>query len=271
MAQIEIAAMNPDEIIKAAPELLKHGAELVGALKLTEIAKAMLGPATGEFAERVKDEIRLYRFGRQLELLKKAEKMVEDAGFTPKAVPIKLLFPLLEGASLEENEDLHTMWASLLANAASPTAAVGVRPHYISLLRQMAPDEAALLNWICCASSGASIDDEIAVDDSLLICAYVLLGLGPEHRSDDPSLVEDAEAFLAGTLPYNERLHSFVESFSSRYDSYTRSKLLLDSYRPCRDVLLSTELIRIKFGNVFLLTSLGKAFASACQPPKPKP
>jgi hypothetical protein len=51
--------MDPNEIIKAAPKLLKHGAELVGALKLTEIAKAMLGPATGEFAERVRDEIRL--------------------------------------------------------------------------------------------------------------------------------------------------------------------------------------------------------------------
>jgi hypothetical protein len=70
--------MDPNEIIKAAPEFLKHGAELVGALKLTEIVKTILGPATGEFAERVRDEIRLYRFGRQLELLKKAEKMVQD-------------------------------------------------------------------------------------------------------------------------------------------------------------------------------------------------
>lgn len=62
-------------IIKAAPELLKHGAELVGALKISEIGRAILGPATGEFAERIHDRVRLYRFGRQLELLKKAEKM----------------------------------------------------------------------------------------------------------------------------------------------------------------------------------------------------
>jgi hypothetical protein len=146
MAQIEIAPMDPNEIIKAAPELLKHGAELVGALKLTEIAKTILGPATGEFAERVKDEIRLYRFGRQLELLKKAEKMVQDAGFTPRAVPIKLLFPLLEGASMEEDENLHTMWAALLANAALPENADEIRPGFIAILKQMAPDEAILLN-----------------------------------------------------------------------------------------------------------------------------
>src|ERR1700722_7753996 len=140
--------MDPDQIIKAAPELLKHGAELVGALKLSEITKAILGPATGEFAERVKDEIRLYRFGRQLELLKKAEKMVQDAGFTPKAVPIKLLFPLLEGASLEENDDLHTMWAALLANAGDPSRRTISQPAYADILKQLTADQAMFLELL---------------------------------------------------------------------------------------------------------------------------
>lgn len=31
--------------------------------------------------------------------------------FTPQAVPPKIPFSLLEGASFEEDEDLHTMWA----------------------------------------------------------------------------------------------------------------------------------------------------------------
>ena len=106
----------------------------------------MLGPASGEFAERIRDEIRLYRFGRQLELLKKAEKMAQDAGYTPKAVPIKILFPLLEGASLEENEDLHTMWAALLAHASDPKTCELVRPSFADLLKLMTPEMAWLLN-----------------------------------------------------------------------------------------------------------------------------
>jgi hypothetical protein len=140
--------MDPNEIIKHAPELLKGGAAVAGALKFTDIIKAMLGPATVEIAERFRDEVRLYRFGRQLACLKKAEQMAKDAGFTPKAVPIKLLFPLLEGASLEEDEDLHTMWAALLANAASPTNAEQVRPGFVAILKQMAPDEVVLLKGI---------------------------------------------------------------------------------------------------------------------------
>jgi hypothetical protein len=148
--------VKPEEIsaiIQAAPGLIKSGAELAGALKLTQIAKAILGPATDEFAERIRDEVRLYRFGRQLELLRKAEKMVEDAGFTPKAVPIKLLFPLLEGASLEEDESLHDMWAALLANAASPDCEK-VRPGFIATLKQMARDEAVLLNAVYESANG---------------------------------------------------------------------------------------------------------------------
>ena len=43
-------------------------------------------------------------------------------------VRVKILFPLLAGASFEEDENLHDMWAALSANAASPENADSVRP-----------------------------------------------------------------------------------------------------------------------------------------------
>jgi len=162
--------MDPNETIKHAPELMTGGAALAGVLRLTDVVKAMLGPATAEVAERIHDEVRLYRFGRQLECLKKAEKMAIDAGFTPKAVPIKLLFPLLEGASLEENEDLHTMWAALLTNAASPENAKLVRPGFIAVLKQMSPDEAACLQWL---SEPPETSDECAAQRIPLVRALL--------------------------------------------------------------------------------------------------
>ena len=139
--------MDANEIIKHAPELLKGGAAVASALKFTDIIKAMLGPATAEIAERFRDTVRLYRYGRQLECLNKAEKMAKDAGFTPKAVPIKLLFPLLEGASLEEDEHLHTMWAALLANASSQEDQ-RTRPRFLATLRELSIDEASILKWM---------------------------------------------------------------------------------------------------------------------------
>src|SRR5262249_20330632 len=98
--------MNPDEIIKAAPAIAKVAGPLAAAIPFTAIVKKMLGPAADEVAEQLRTEIKVYRYGRTLKLLEKSERMTQEAGFTPKAVPIKLLFPLLEGASLEEDEDL---------------------------------------------------------------------------------------------------------------------------------------------------------------------
>src|SRR6266576_1569244 len=130
-------AMNPDDILKAAPAIAKVAGPLAAAIPFTGIVKRVLGPAADELAEMWRDQVRLYRYERQLKCVEKAERMAKDAGFTPQAVPPKILFPLLEGASFEEDETLHTMWAALLANAASPEKAGSVRPGFIAILRQM--------------------------------------------------------------------------------------------------------------------------------------
>src|SRR6185312_1265640 len=118
--EADLTSMNPDDLVRTAPVIAKGAVALGASVPFTAIAKRMLGPAADEFAEMMRDHVRLYRYRRQLSCVQKAAKMAEDAGFTPNEVPSKLLFPLLEGASFEENEDLHTMWAALLANASSP-------------------------------------------------------------------------------------------------------------------------------------------------------
>src|SRR5712691_6770828 len=132
--------MNPDDLIRAAPAIAKAATAVAAAVPFTAIVKRMLGPAADELAEMWRDQVRLYRYERQLKCVQKAERMAEEAGFTPQAVPPKILFPLLEGVSFEENEDLHDMWAALLAKAASPENAKKVRPGFIATLEQMAPD-----------------------------------------------------------------------------------------------------------------------------------
>ena len=50
----------------------------------------------------------------------------------------------MEGASIQDDEDLHSRWAALLANAAlSPTL---VHPSYIEILKQLTPEDAQLLD-----------------------------------------------------------------------------------------------------------------------------
>jgi hypothetical protein len=148
-ATIEVGTctMNPDDMLKSAPTIAKGVAAIGAAIPFTAIVKRMLGPAADEVAEMLRDQVRLYRYGRQLTCVEKAVKMAEDAGFQPSPVPPKILFPLLEGASLEEDDNMHTMWAALLANATNPASTDCVRPSFIAVLKQLASDEARLLNW----------------------------------------------------------------------------------------------------------------------------
>lgn len=241
--------MQPDEItaiIHAAPEIAEHGAELVGALKLTDIGKAILGDAAGEFAERIRDSVRLYRFGNQLKLLKKAEKMIQDAGFKPKAAPIKLLFPLLEGASLEADESLHNMWAALLANACS-TEAAKVRPGFVATLKQMAPDEAQVLEWVHKSSQG---------------WLHHLNGLNLKKMEIDLGFASKAES--ATTSGLNQRLTVCIDRLEAmlliRRTYFTFDDLDLHSRRDKQGGL---EYVRYRFD----VTNLGHAFMEACRPP----
>jgi Abortive infection alpha len=94
------------------------------------------------------DSVRLRRSKRLVMGLAKTKKMLEEAGLEADIVPDKVLLPIFEGMSVEDDESLSDMWAALLANAASPDNAGKVRPGFTAILKQMSPDEAQLLKWI---------------------------------------------------------------------------------------------------------------------------
>ena len=200
-------AMDPNNLIKAAPEIAKGLTAVGAAIPFTGIVKRMLGPAADELAEMWKDQIRLYRYERQMKCVEKAEKMAEAAGITPQAVPPKILFPLLEGVSFEDDEDLHTMWAALLANTASPDNAKNVRFGFIAILKHMSPDEAALLNWIY-----DTADSSPPLNQITLIEAYARLGFGPADAFDRH---EQAA-----------RSHTFLTQFAASRDSLEAARLI---------------------------------------------
>ena len=95
--------MDPNELVKANHAIAKSTAEIIAAVPLADIAERTCGPSD-LIGERLRERVE--------RCFEKTASMIQDAGFTPQAVPLKLLFPILQGASLEDDEDLHTMWAS---------------------------------------------------------------------------------------------------------------------------------------------------------------
>lgn len=132
--------MDLNELLKSAPQLQGIATTIVAGVPIAEIVKRIVVPSADVLGKRMADRVE--------RCFAKTATMIEDAGLSPQQVADKLIVEILRGASLEDNEELHTMWAALLANAGSPENANKVRPGFIALLKQMAPDEAGLLNWI---------------------------------------------------------------------------------------------------------------------------
>jgi hypothetical protein len=124
-------------VAKEAPKL---GAELLRDLFGPGFKAAGEGMAVGLKTWKAKRELRMGK------ILDETARQLKASGDTPKVVPERMLVPLLEKASLVEEEELQHVWASLLANMARNPE--GVLPAFVSILGELSPTEVRLLaSW----------------------------------------------------------------------------------------------------------------------------
>lgn len=78
-------------------------------------------------------------------LLHKTEERLRKKEITQyKFLPAKLALPLLQSATMEEDDDLHSLWAALLATALDPNADE-VHRKYVSILSDLTSQDATVL------------------------------------------------------------------------------------------------------------------------------
>lgn len=241
MLSISCSLMNPDDLIKAAPAIAKGAAEIIAAVPIADIVKRICGPPADLLGDKLRERVE--------RCFEKTARMTQDTGVTPQAVPPKLLLPILQGASVEENEDLHTMWAALLANAASPENAQKVRPGFTAILKQMAPDEALLLKWIFAKSQGWT--PHIGGLDWFK--AQAELGFTSKEEATRSRRIDLRMATCLDGLEAQQLIRRtyFLPSSSSSLDEPRKFEPQQVNFR-------------------LMLTERGTAFFEACQPPKPK-
>ncbi|HTB07608.1 MAG TPA: Abi-alpha family protein [Bacteroidia bacterium] len=105
-----------------------------------ELAKDFLGklisPTIEEVGLLISDNIKFLRFKNQVKILLKAKDYVENNNISLKEIPIKILVPLLEKASLEEDENLQDKWANMLVNMVDSETSFQnqIFPHILSQL-----------------------------------------------------------------------------------------------------------------------------------------
>src|SRR5690348_14643326 len=94
---------------------------------LTARGSAFLDAALSPIGEAIGEDVlaryRAWRARNQAAVVSSAAELQAATGDAPSMVPGRLLFPILEYASVEEDPGLRDKWAALLANSMSPSEA----------------------------------------------------------------------------------------------------------------------------------------------------
>lgn len=140
-----------NEEAKAVQEIAKTTGKAVDAAREAGgfIARFISGPleqGVGIF----EDKLKYLRWERQVRLMQRAEQFLALSGQSApnRPVPIKIAIPLIQGASLEEDDFLQDRWAALLVNAGTTSFNGEVRRSYVAILEQLTPLDARILEVV---------------------------------------------------------------------------------------------------------------------------
>jgi hypothetical protein len=183
------SAKAGQEIAKATAQAIAAG-ERFGAF----VARFISGPLE-QASGIVEDRLKYFRWERQQRLIQRSEEFMHSLGMggPTRAVPLKIAIPLLQGASLEDDDTLQDLWAKLLVNAADEDNPVTIQRMFIDILENIGPLEARILDAIY----AIPFDDmkHRGVETASLPRSAALLHKAEGYKPKDPS--PDVELALA--------------------------------------------------------------------------
>jgi len=211
-----------------------------------------LGTIVGNWTKR--------RFDNAGSVGNKARLIMLNIGEQPKTkAPLSVLQPLVEAASLEEDDDLQDIWANLLANATDPRELITVCSMFPAILGDLRHRDVKFLDALY-ADAREKLEDHLLFKDVEQI---------PYSRPELMKVYVDSG--LASTNIYNP-------TFEQQQNPQLRKDR--ENHWMTRDVIRKHDVIREIFlsggadgggselTSQFHITTLGAAFIEACRHPK---
>ena len=206
-----------------------------------DLMQRLLGPAATEVGLSFGDSARVWRFKRAIRLFEEVKKMAEAAHIEVKPVAPNLIFPILDAASLAD-DDLQKSWAALLTNAATTNFMTEVLPSFPDILRQLTPAEVRFLDMV---------EYEVGHDEALR---------REQFKKGMPRL--QGEPYVSCPLRKDT-----LASVSRVMLGNLQRLGLLSPYRE-RDFDDDGSHNIFEPANYMYLSQFGKAFVRACRPPE---
>lgn len=188
--QIHESAKAVQEIAKTTGKAIDAG-EKFGVF-ISRFISGPLEQGMGIF----EDKLKYMRWERQVRLMQRADQLMKEICLDKptRSIPLKLAVPLLEAASLEDDDTLQDLWARLLVNAANSASGVSLQRAYIAILEQLTPLEAALLQKIYSLPYGETQHNGVVVGK---LPQEASIGKDDGKEDDLPEPPDDVKLALA--------------------------------------------------------------------------
>lgn len=117
------------------------------AAKAGSFIDSIVGGGIKELGDSFHDWATYYRFKNLISIQDMVYAIYKERKILNKhtKIPARLAIPLINEASIEDNEQLQKMWAQLIANSTDPNLSTNVHPAFIEVLKQLQPDEAIII------------------------------------------------------------------------------------------------------------------------------
>ena len=167
-----------------------------------------------------------------------------------KAVPSRLLLPILDTCSVEDSEDLQERWAGLLATASQEGDSLS--PSFIETLKQLTPNEARHLDQLFAEVSRLH-KREMTRHDAI-----------PYHR------LTEAGGSPKGAMETFERLGLIQKVYDVKLDHHSSAITSSPDHETgtLSDIEDALDSLEAEIQHKFVFTAFGITFLDVCRGPK---
>ena len=238
------------------------------------LIEKLFGGAAEQIGGAWADRLAARRQTRRISLLKKLQAAIDKAGFEPRQIPDSFWVPVVQEASLQEDETIQERWANLLANAADPRQGNLISPSFPSILKELTPREARFLDSLYERTTVPDHPQRRRPTDFVFTMAdlstvYAGAGLSRRPRLLNLTMREIREG--------GDDLRADLADFAATIDILMRNRILRESTKPepidLSGITAQLDLhrlprsLKVPATTRFQLTALGVQFIGACRAP----
>ncbi|WP_339158314.1 Abi-alpha family protein [Paenibacillus sp. FSL W8-0186] len=133
-----------NELIEQVPDDIKEKS-LAGAVSVLGI---LLKEPLIEVGHLLQDKIKAKRYSNMIDIIARAKDKLGKKGVSLNEPSLKVILPLLENSSLEDDEGLKDKWSSLLRNVLDESKANDPHLSFVNILNELTPKEAQILDYL---------------------------------------------------------------------------------------------------------------------------